>query len=103
MPAGLLVTVPLPVPVLDTVNAYAFSAKLAVTDLAASIVTMQAPVPEQPLPLQPVKVEPVAAEALSVTTVLVAYASEQPEPQSMPTGSLVTVPLPVPALETVNK
>jgi len=56
MPAGSLVTVPLPVPVLDTVNAYVFSAKLAVTDLAASIVTMQAPVPEQPLPLQPVKV-----------------------------------------------
>ena len=35
--------------------------KLAVTDLAALMVTVQVPVPEQPLPLQPEKVDPVAA------------------------------------------
>ena len=44
--------------------------KLAVTDLAALMVTVQVPVPEQPLPLQPVKVEPVRAVAVNVTDVL---------------------------------
>ena len=39
--------------------------KLAVTLLAASIVTTQVPAP-----LQPVKVEPVAAAAVNVTLVL---------------------------------
>ena len=43
--------------------------KLAVTVLAASIVTEQVPMPVQ-APLQPVKVEPVAAAAVSVTAVL---------------------------------
>jgi hypothetical protein len=44
--------------------------KLAVTALAALIVTMQVPVPVQPSPLQPVKVEPVAGMAVKVTGVL---------------------------------
>jgi hypothetical protein len=36
---------------------------VAITDLAASIVTTHVPVPEHPLPLHPVKVEPAAAVA----------------------------------------
>ena len=70
MPAGLLVTVPLPAPVLLTVNAYVINAKLAVTAFAAFIVTLQVPIPEHPLPLQPVNVEPVDAAAVKVTAVL---------------------------------
>ena len=42
--------------------------KLAVTDLAAVIETVQVPVPEQ-LPDQPVKVEPEEATAVRITDV----------------------------------
>jgi hypothetical protein len=37
--------------------------------VAAFIVTVQVPVPEQPPPLQPLKVDPLAALAVRVTTV----------------------------------
>lgn len=43
---------------------------VAVTDLAASTVTIQSDVPVHPPPLQPVKVEFIPATALSVTRVL---------------------------------
>ena len=68
MPTGEDVTVPAPVPAFVTVKVYALRAKVAVTDLAASMVTEQDPVPVQ-APLQPAKVDPVAAEAFNVTTV----------------------------------
>ena len=45
------------------------SLNVAVTDFAASIVTVQAPVPEH-APVQPVKIEPADAEAVRVTEVL---------------------------------
>ena len=51
--------------------------------------------PEQPPPLQPPKVEGGMALAFRVTGVFSAKAKEQVDPQSMPTGSLVTVPLPI--------
>lgn len=70
MPAGLLVTVPEPVPLLLTFNRYVFSVKLAVTDRAVLMATVQVPVPEQPPPLQPVKVEPVEGVEVKVTEVL---------------------------------
>src|SRR5439155_14989 len=100
MPAGLLVTVPAPAPALETVSTRA-GVKVAVTVVAAEIVTVQAPVPEQPPPLQPVKVEPAAGAAVSVTAVPLAKLAEQVAPQVIPAGLLVTVPVPVPALETV--
>ena len=59
-------TVPLPVPDMATVRTYWFLEKMAVTDFAAFMVTVQSPVPEQ-APLHPVKVEPVAAGAVNVT------------------------------------
>src|SRR5436190_736268 len=102
IPAGELVTVPLPVPALLTVSAKLGRLKVAVTVVAAESVTVQAPVPEQPPPVQPVKVEPAAAVAVSVTAVPLAKLAEQVAPQLIPAGELVTVPLPVPALETVR-
>ena len=69
------------------------------TDLSASMVTVQVPVPEQPLPLQLVKVDPVVV-AVNVTDVL--KEAKQVVPQSMPVGLLLTVPLPVPVLLTVR-
>src|SRR2546425_68478 len=43
--------------------------KVAVTVVAADMVTVQEPVPVQPPPLQPVKVDPVAGFVVSVTAV----------------------------------
>src|SRR5207247_631336 len=75
---------------------------VAVTVVAAESVTTQVPVPEQPLPLQPLKAEPAAGVAVSVTAVPLAKLAAQVTPQLIPTGALVTVPLPVPALLTVS-
>jgi hypothetical protein len=58
-----------PLPVLLMLRGYLFSVKVAVTDLAADMVTTQVPVPEHPSPLQPVKVEPVDAVGVNVTIV----------------------------------
>jgi len=69
IPAGLEVTVPLPVPVLLTVRENVCALKVAVTVVAAFMVTVQLPVPEQPPPLQPEKVEPPAGLAVRVTAV----------------------------------
>src|SRR5207247_2109293 len=76
--------------------------KGAVTVVVAFKVTEQVPVPKQPPPLQPVKVEPVAGVAVSVTNVPLSNEAEQVAPQSIPGGSEVTVPLPVPALLLVR-
>ena len=76
--------------------------KVAVTVVAAETVTTHDPVPEQPPPLQPLKVEPAAGAAVSVTAVPLVKLAAQVAPQVMPAGLLVTVPAPVPALETVR-
>jgi len=101
-PAGALVTVPLPAPALLTVSVKDCKAKVAVTEVAALIVTVQVPLPVQPPPLQPLKVEPAAGAAVKVTKVPLVNEAAQVVPQEMPAGLLVTVPLPVPALETVS-
>ena len=44
--------------------------KVAVTDLTASIVTIQVPIPEHPSPLQPPKVVGAIGIFISVTVVL---------------------------------
>jgi hypothetical protein len=76
--------------------------KVAVTVVAAESVTVHVPVPEHPPPLQPVKVEPAAGAAVSVTAVPLVKVAEQVAPQLMAAGALVTIPVPVPALETVS-
>lgn len=67
IPAGALVTVPLPVPVLLTVNAICAVAKLAVTDWAWVIGTVQMLAVPVHTPDQPVKFEPAVATAVNVT------------------------------------
>ena len=95
-PAGSELILPVPLPFLDTLSGYvdagAATANVAVTLLAASIVTVQV-VPMQ-APLQPVKVEPVAGVAVNVTVVLVAKAALQAVPQSIPAGLEVMFPPP---------
>lgn len=68
MPAGIEVTVPVPAPVLDTDSVCWCSAKEAVTDRAASMVTTQLPVPLHPAPDHPEKSESAAGVADRVTT-----------------------------------
>src|SRR5206468_3113115 len=102
MPAGELVMVPVPVPDLLTVSVKDCCAKVAVTEVAALIVTVQGPVPEQPPPLQPVKFEPAAGVAVRVRAVPLANGAEHVAPQAMPAGELVMVPVPVPDLLTVS-
>ena len=68
IPLGELVTVPEPLPAFVTVKVYVLIIKLAVTDLAASMVTEQEPAPVH-APPQLVKVEPIEATAVRVTEV----------------------------------
>ena len=99
MPAGAPITVPDPVPsfVTDSIMIVGFVKKVAVTEVAALTVTVQAPVPEQ-APLQPAKEEPAAGVAVRVMGVPKGTACEQVAPQVMPPP--VTVPTPAPLLVT---
>ena len=69
IPAGALVTVPLPVPALLSVSAKVWVVKVAVTERAAVMVTEQEAAAPVHAPLQPLKVEPAGGVAVSVTTV----------------------------------
>jgi hypothetical protein len=73
----------------------------AVTLFAELIVTTHDPVPVQP-PLQPEKSDPVAGVAANVTLLPEAKLALHVKPQLMPTGVLVTVPVPVPLFDTVS-
>src|SRR5215831_13338812 len=101
MPAGLLVTLPLPAP------AFAIVSELGADELnvaaqlrAPDMVTL--PSLQSASPLQPSKVDPAAGVAVKFTTRFSAYKAVQVTPQLIPTGTLVTVPTPVPALLMVN-
>ena len=67
IPAGALVTVPLPVPALLAVNAKVWVVKVAVIERAAVMVTEQEAAVPVHAPLQPLKVEPAAGVAVNVT------------------------------------
>jgi len=92
-------TVPLPVPAPDTVTVVALN--VAVTDCAAVMLTVQAPVPEQ-APPQPTNEVPAGALALRETDVPWTKFALQVAPQLMPAGELVTLPeeAPDPDFET---
>jgi hypothetical protein len=71
IPSGLLVIMPLPLPVRITVIEKILL-KRAVTAVASTTVTVQVPPPEQPPPLQPMKMELTSGVAVSVTGVSLA-------------------------------
>ena len=102
MPAGLLVTVPIPPPAKVTVTlAVEFEVKLALTEALFCKVTAHEAVPLH-APLHPENVEPVEAVAVSVIGVPVANIAVHVDPQLMPTGVLMTDPDPPPASWTLN-
>ena len=68
IPRGAEVTAPVPVPAFVTVNEYELSAKVAVTELAEFMVTVQVLTPAH-APDHPVKVDPTLGIAVSVTEV----------------------------------
>ena len=74
--------------------------KVAVTAVAALTATRHVDVPVQPPPLQPANVEPLAGAAVRVTRVPIAYAWAQSEPQVIPEGLAVTIPVPPPLRTT---
>ena len=83
-------------------NVFGGAVKFAVTVWSAFIVTVHEPVPLQPPPLQPVNVEPPVEAAVRVTVLPLGKFAAQVAPQEMPLGLLVTVPVPVPDVVTVN-
>src|SRR4029077_6308745 len=100
----MLATLPVPLPVIFTlrVKISPILLKVAVTPVAALIVTLQVSVPEQPPPDQPLNLEfvPARGAAFSVTSLPSSYSCVQSLRQSMPLGTLVTTPAPEPALLT---
>jgi hypothetical protein len=95
------VTVPLPLLAAVTVTGNEVGIKLALTDSAALIVTVQAPVPEQ-TPLQPLNTEPTLAVGVSVTTVPLSKSAAHVAPQEIPAGELLIDPEPVTDVDRVN-
>ena len=97
-PLGLLVTEPVPLPDLDSVNVRVVTSvlKLAVTLRSLSMLTMQLLAEPVQAPPQPLKALPVVGCAVSVTAVPAVKLAEQVLPQLMPEGELETVPMPVP-------
>jgi len=102
MPAGVLLTAPLPVPALLTVRLKGATSNVAVTVIAEVMVTVHGSMPTQLSPLQPVKVKPLDGVAVRVTEVPLGNVPEQLDPQLMPSGVLMTVPLPAPVFTTAR-
>jgi len=100
IPAGLLVTVPAPVPERVTVNTGS-RVNVADADSFPFIFTVHVPVPLH-APLHPAKREFGSAAAVSVTWDPALNPALQVCPQSIPGGLLVIVPVPVPESVTVN-
>ena len=101
IPTGDEVTVPPPVPDFVTLKVYWILVNVAVTAWAALIVTKHVPVPVH-APLHPANVEAPSGAAVSVTSVSESNKALQVTPQLIPAGADVTVPPPVPVLETLK-
>jgi hypothetical protein len=104
IPGGMLVTLPVPVPLRATVSAgvgVVEALKLAITEVFCVRVTLQSPVPVQ-APDHPANKEFAIGDAVSVTCVPLENLAVQDWPQLMPAGLLLTVPAPGPAAWTVS-
>src|SRR5262245_17189097 len=101
MPAGALLTLPLPVPLLLTESATDAS-NTAVTTAAPLTVTVQGPVPAH-APPQPTQRELASGVALRDTTAPPGYVPEQLAPHVMPGGELSTRPFPSPIFITARR
>jgi hypothetical protein len=99
-PAGVLLTVPWPVPDLDSVSNLCVMLKVAPTS-RDDFMSKEQTVPVQ-APDQPMNVESLAGVAASVTVVVSVKVALQVLPQLMPLGVLVTVPVPVPLTSFVT-
>lgn len=103
IPAGELVTEPEPVPARSTVRVDvgggggAAWVNVAVTEVFAEMVSLHEPVPEQ-APPQPPKVDPFVGVGVRVTSVPSSKSALQLDPQFIPVGVLLTVPVPEPAI-----
>jgi hypothetical protein len=102
MPAGAEATLPLPAPLRRTVNVDGARLNVAVTVVFAFNTTAQVPVPLHPPPDQPANTEPEIGVAVSVTVEPVLNEAAHVVPQLMPAGTEVTMPDPVPLLDTVS-
>jgi hypothetical protein len=104
-PAGVLVTVPRPLPASCTVSCTGTAAalvKVAVTDVAAVGLTVHAAMPLHPPPDHPANTDPELGVAARLIEEPLAKLALHVEPQLIPAGVLVTVPVPLPALVTVS-
>src|SRR5437867_3881323 len=101
MPAGELVTTPVPVPAFVTERIAEPTLNVAVTVSLTLRVTVHVPSPEQP-PCQPPNRDPIAGVANSVTRVLAGNTALHSLGQFSPAGVLVTVPRPVPPRVSIN-
>jgi hypothetical protein len=104
IPAGLLVTVPPPLPESKTVKLSELGGRVlksAVMEVFAFTVRLQFPAPLHG-PDQPPKSEPVDALAVSVNFVPAGKLAEQVPGQLIPAGLLLTVPPPSPENKTVK-
>jgi hypothetical protein len=76
---------------------------VAVTvSLDSGTAMVHSPVPEQSALTQPAKEDPADGVATSDTLLFTGNEYEQVDPQSIPDGVLVTVPVPVPVFDTVS-
>jgi hypothetical protein len=101
IPAGALLTEPVPVPANVTLIGKVVGMKFASTVWSLFRVTEHAPLPVH-APLHPAKVDPADAVGVSATTVPLLKLAEQVAPQLIPAGELETEPEPVPDVVTVR-
>jgi len=100
---SLELTVPLPAPAVFTVSVKRCTSKVAVTDLAALIVTVQVIAATVSHPLQPPKMNPLPGLAVSVTVVPPLKVAAQVPGHLIDPSLELTVPPPVPATLTVSR
>ena len=102
IPGGLLEIEPIPVPERVTVKVAAVKLNDAPTDWLLFTVNVHEPVPLH-VPDQPANAESVPATAVSVTCVPLLNTALQVVPQLIPTGTLVTAPMPFPDRLTLTE